>query len=103
MPRCDGTGPRGAGPLTGRGAGPCAEGKTGRAFGYGAGLGLGLVGLGLACRRGFGRGRGPGRGFGRALPFGGALSEEETKELLKQEKAALENRLKALDDELENI
>ncbi len=28
MPRRDGTGPRGNGPLTGRGAGPCKDEKT---------------------------------------------------------------------------
>lgn len=56
MPRRDGTGPTGEGPMTGRGAGPCGGGA--------AGGGLG---------RGFGRGRGGGfgRGFG-AGPGGGA-------------------------------
>lgn len=34
MPGFDGTGPRGRGPLTGRGLGPC-----GRGFGFGRGFG----------------------------------------------------------------
>ena len=52
MPRRDGTGPMGAGSMTGRGFGLCTGAN---AVKYGAGLGMGL-GLGLACRRGFGRG-----------------------------------------------
>ena len=54
MPRRDGTGPMGAGSMTGRGLGSCTGAN---AVTYSAGLGLGL-GLGLACRRGFGRGLG---------------------------------------------
>jgi len=45
MPGRDGTGPAGAGAMTGRGFGCCA--------GHTAGFGLGL-----ACRRGFGAGAG---------------------------------------------
>ena len=56
MPRRDGTGPMGAGSMTGRGLGLCTGAN---AVKYGAGLGMGL-GLGLACRRCFGRGFGRG-------------------------------------------
>ena len=75
MPRMDGTGPMGAGAMTGRGLGSCnsadvAENRAtpirgwwlgymrgcGRGFARGAGRGMGL-----------GRGRGMGRGFGRRL------------------------------------
>jgi hypothetical protein len=64
MPNRDGTGPRGEGPLTGGGRGPC-RGETGqtaatRGFRFGRGMGRG-AGLGGAFR-------GRGRGFGR---FGG--------------------------------
>ena len=38
MPAFDQTGPRGMGPLTGRGMGPCARGR-GMGFGRGRGLG----------------------------------------------------------------
>ena len=68
MPRGDGTGPGGLGPMTGRAAGYCAGysvpgfmnpsgGRLGLGFGYGRGLGRGYG-------RGFGRGMG--RGYGRA-------------------------------------
>lgn len=67
MPRFDGTGPRGEGPLTGRGQGYCAVSKpaSGEPYGY-AGLqgrpvrGRGLLRLNLFRRLG-GRGRGGGR------------------------------------------
>ena len=49
MPRRDGTGPMGAGSMTGRGLGLCTGAN---AVKYGAGIGMGL-GRGLACRRGF--------------------------------------------------
>jgi hypothetical protein len=85
MPRGDGTGPAGMGPMTGRAAGFCAgypipgymnpvAGRTGfygagvPAFGaYGAGYGMpyggwGRRGFGFGFGRGFGRGRGRGRG-----------------------------------------
>ncbi len=52
MPGMEGTGPAGAGPMTGRGLGACAGGR-GAGWGYGSGRG-----------RGFGRGFGPGYGFG---------------------------------------
>ena len=71
MPRGDGTGPAGMGPMTGRAAGFCAgypapgyaNPMPGRRFGYGMVSRFGwLFGRG----RGWGRGRGFGRGFGRA-------------------------------------
>ena len=65
MPRGDGTGPMGAGPMTGRAAGYCAgfaaPGYVNPMAGGGYGRGFG---------RGFGRGRGWGRGFAPAA-FGG--------------------------------
>lgn len=43
MPRGDGTGPRGMGPMTGRGLGSCSSGvKRGLGLAVGLGLGLGL-------------------------------------------------------------
>ena len=63
MPRGDGTGPRGQGPMTGRGAGYCggfgmpgfANPMAGRGFGWG--------GRGVGGRGGGFRGRGGGRGW----------------------------------------
>jgi hypothetical protein len=77
MPFRDGTGPQGQGPVTGRGFGPCGDG---RAFG-----------------RRFGFGRGQGRGFGRGWGF---WSRPMTKE---QEKMDLENYRKDLESELEAV
>ena len=61
MPRYNGTGPRGQGPLSGRGMGYCAQravGYYGR--GYGRGIGCGM-----------------GRGFGRGLGYAPNISERE--------------------------
>jgi len=72
MPGFDGTGPMGAGPMTGGARGFCNPGGAGYGrggrFGYGFGYGQGM-GRGLGARRGFGPGRGMGRGYGRG--FGG--------------------------------
>jgi len=55
MPGLDGTGPMGAGPMTGGRRGFCNPGYAGYGPGYGRGFGYG---------RGYGRGRGFRRGFG---------------------------------------
>lgn len=88
MPRRDGTGPMGAGSMTGRGLGSCTGAN---AVKYGAGLGLGL-GLGLACRRGFGRGFAVNQN-----------SSKTQKELLQEQKDVLKNRLDVIDKQLENL
>jgi len=88
MPRRDGTGPMGAGSMTGRGLGLC----TGtNAVKYGAGLGRG-IGLGFACRRGFGRGS-----------VINQTSSKTQKELLNEQKTMLQNRLEVIDKQLEGI
>ncbi len=61
MPWGDGTGPRGFGPMTGRGMGYCG--------GYGR---PGYSNPGYGYGRGWGRGRGMGRGFGWGGGWGGA-------------------------------
>lgn len=58
MPRGDGTGPRGDGPMTGRGMGNCVV-DLGKA--------AATVGSFIARGFGWGRGRGAGRGMGRGL------------------------------------
>ena len=88
MPRRDGTGPMGAGSMTGRGLGSCTGAN---AVKYGAGLGLGL-GLGLACRRGFGRGFAVNQN-----------SSKTQKELLQEQKDLRKNRLDVIDKQLENL
>ncbi len=97
MPRGDGTGPRGLGPMTGRAAGYCAgysvpgymnpyEGRSGLGFGYGRGYG-----------RGFGRGMG--RGYGRA--YGGGFYQPPVEP--KQEMEMLAEEAKALKEQLDSI
>jgi len=73
MPKGDGTGPMGQGPRTGRGMGNC-EG------------GMGFRGYGRGCCGGY---------FGRMF-----YTKEERSELLKGRKEALENELKAVNEEL---
>lgn len=87
MPRGDGTGPRGMGPMTGRGMGRCSSGVR-----RGLGLAVGL-GLGLGLKRGF-------RNFWR-LNQG---AEDELSELKSQSTVLEENLSKIKDriNELEN-
>ncbi len=88
MPAGDGTGPKGAGPMTGRGAGHCtdydAPGSTnpmpGRGFGMGWGRGRG--------RRGRGR-------FGYA-PARGAPGPAQGLEFLKAQAESLKQQLDAI-------
>lgn len=71
MPGYDGSGPRGEGPLTGRGFGSC----KGKGFGFGK------------C------GRGLGRGLGRRVSF----NKEEEKKILEEGKKTIEEKLKEFD------
>ena len=100
MPRGDGTGPMGAGPMTGRGAGYCA--------GYAA---PGYVNSGYGCfRPGGGRGRGIRRMYhATGLPawqrFGGyspvvPVAPIDQKTMLQQQAESLENELKYVRDQL---
>ncbi|SKC81168.1 DUF5320 domain-containing protein [Maledivibacter halophilus] len=88
MPRNDGTGPLGNGPMTGRGLGLCNDGK---AFGFG----LGRRGRGLGCRRGFGR------GFGRFF-YDINQNPQNQKAILEKQKEILELELKDINDTLKN-
>ena len=81
MPRGNGTGPMGMGPMTGRGAGVCA--------GFDAPV--------YGC--GYGRGRGRGRGNRQMFFTGGRnkniayASDTDQRELLENQASLLENRL----------
>jgi hypothetical protein len=114
MPRRNGTGPMGMGPMTGRGAGYCAGygvsrsmnpvGGRGGAFGFGRGLGCGFG-------RGFGRSW---YGAGAAQPvypqagWGTATPEQEQAALksqlanLEQLSADIRQRLADLENAEEN-
>jgi len=75
MPRQDGAGPMGQGPMTGRGMGPCGRGRRGffGGAGYGMGCGAGYV----VCPQ-----------------------RQITVEDLEDEKQALKNELTALEEEI---
>ncbi len=97
MPRRDGTGPLGFGPMTGRGLGVCTGVNApiyGRGFGGGCGRGFG---------RGLGRGFGP--GFGRGFGFGAnaAYNQTYSKEALQAQKEQLQIALDAIDKRLESL
>ncbi len=88
MPRKDGTGPMGAGSMTGRGRGPCAGGSAG----YGTGGGLGM-----------GRRNGCGRGFGRQFAQDCPQSDASQKDLLTEQKRILEERLENINKRLDTL
>ncbi len=82
MPRRNGTGPRGMGPMTGRGMGPCGGG-------YSSGLGRG-------------------RGYGRVMcgwfyDKYKAMPKNERKDLLKAEIEDLKQELKMVEEELKEL
>jgi len=85
MPKFDGTGPTGRGPMTGRGMGPCGAG-----YGYERGYGMG-----------FGRGGGYG-GFcgcpmcGYGISSRNWMTKEERKQMLEEEAKDLEAELKGV-------
>jgi len=98
MPRFDGTGPAGAGQMTGRGLGPC-----GGAAQYGVrGQGMGL-GMGRRC--GYGRGAGFGRGYGfmARTPVATPLKGEELKAALLEQKQLFQARMDAIDQQIESL
>jgi len=104
MPRGDGTGPAGQGPMTGRGMGFCAgystPGYANSSFGYGRGVG-------------YGWGRGLGRGMGwrrwtapaayqpvypqQVAPADEKKALQEQSELLKKEQRVLQDRIAELE------
>jgi hypothetical protein len=68
MPRFNGTGPMGAGPMTGGARGYCNSAGAGYAPAYGRGYGYGPgYGRGRGFGAGFGAGFGRGRGYGRCF------------------------------------
>lgn len=100
LPRYDGTGPYGYGPLTGRGFGFCA-GHPG--WHYGAGYGRRL-GRRRGWGPGYGYGPGPGfaYGFAPAAPWHWGTAKSE-KEFLEEERDLLQVRLKEIEEELEEF
>jgi len=88
MPARDGTGPNGLGAKTGRGLGACTGTAESGAFIPGCGYG----------RRGCGRPRG--QGFGRGFFRYGA---DSGKDLLKQQRDALQKRVDEFETQVERL
>jgi hypothetical protein len=111
MPRGDGTGPAGMGPMTGRAAGFCAaygmpgyaNPVPGRGFGMGFGRGRGFGGGGRGWRHWFYATGLPGwaRFGGYAVPDGYATPYQRPDPEL--ERTALRNQAEALQSELDLI
>ncbi len=102
MPGRDGTGPLGAGTMTGRGMGLCAANIPANT-GMGAGMGLGRrLGCGLGYGRGYGRGRGMKGGFGAGaqLQPGAVIDRTEQIVRLRQQAEQLEGSLQAVQERL---
>ena len=105
MPRGDGMGPTGTGPMTGRAAGFCAGYAT---PGFANSIGGRVPGFGMGRGRGFAAG-GRGGGFGfrnryyaagaQNVPVGGYWQTPEMS--VDQEKEYLSNNVKSLENELE--
>ena len=99
MPRGDRTGPAGAGPMTGRGAGYCAgfpaPGFAQRFGGWGGGWGGGWRG----------RGRGWGWGMGPVYPQYGYASApaEDTLQALRAQEGWLREQLEALQKRIDAL
>ena len=112
MPRGDRTGPMGAGPMTGRGAGYCA--------GYSVPGYMNSVpsrGWGVGYGAGWGRGRGWGRGFGRgfgwrwavypygypAVPYTPGVKPQQETDILKGQAKAMQEELSAINQRIKEL
>ncbi len=101
MPGLDGTGPAGAGRMTGWGQGPCgSDGSMTASAVYGRGMGF-RRGTGMRCGLGFGRGFGP--GFRAWTASAQGMDAEGLKESLRDQKDYLKARLEAIDKRLETL
>ncbi|MFX0187535.1 MAG: DUF5320 domain-containing protein [Candidatus Hodarchaeota archaeon] len=116
MPRGDGTGPWGQGPITGRGLGYCTGYDTpGYAKAPGMGLRRGLrSGFGLGYGRGAGWRRGTGRRFSGYWGYGVTnvvplpiysppITPETQLNMLKQEKQFLESDIEGIKSAIDDI
>ena len=106
MPRGNGMGPMGAGPMTGRAAGSCAGYATPEFANPVGGRGMGV---GMGRGRGFaaeGRGGGFGmrnRYFANGVQQAPVLTADQEKEYIKNDVKALENELEAAKKRLNEL
>jgi hypothetical protein len=108
MPGGDGTGPKGMGPMTGRGAGFCAgysvpgyaNPMTGRGFGFGRGRGFGR-GMGRGFRRRFGGGwGGPYVNLYDGNPYDTNVTPQQESEILKNQAKAMQDEINAINERI---
>jgi hypothetical protein len=110
MPRGDGTGPMGMGPMTGRAAGFCAGysvpgfsnpygGRFGRGMGFGRGRGMGGWGGWGGFRFGYPYMQ-PVYG---AIPPGPAYSREQEIEWLKNQAKAMEDQMSGIHERISEL
>ncbi len=106
MPGFDGTGPRGAGPMTGGARGFCGAGKgpdTRSSYGVGRGGMPRGGGRGRLFGGGRGCGRGMGRGFWNAAGASAAMPAREEREFLNERLSFLEEEIVAVRKRLEAL
>ena len=117
MPGFDGTGPQGAGPMTGGARGYCAGYRRstfayGRGYGMGRGFRGGFAGGSIGWGRGYGRGMGrrgafpPARGWNGSMnPYGNPYTTRPEDELsmLKDDAAAIKSDLEAINRRINEI
>jgi hypothetical protein len=105
MPRGDGTGPFGEGPMTGRATGYCAGYAT-PGFANSPGLGRDYRGPGLGRGRGYGhrnRFYATGVPFSAYAPPGPGLEREQELALLRSESKRLKSVLETIDKRLQQL
>lgn len=106
MPANDKTGPRGQGPLTGRGFGPCGANETDRPI---RSAGRGGYARGGGRGRAFGGGRQRGRGWGRDNSFepetAAASGRNMDQEIagLKEQNRQMQEQLAQMNERLANL
>ncbi len=83
MPGLNGTGPMGAGPMTGRGMGYCNKANANAGF--------------------YGRRMGRGFGFRRFYNASPEMTPEQTKDILTQQKSFLERELASIDEQINKL
>jgi len=99
MPRGDGTGPEGYGPMSGRQLGYCAGHNS---PGYTKGVPRGGAGYRRAYGKGYGFGRGPRGGYYPPRPTAPAYQNYPTYSK-EDEKQMLEDELKVMKQEMKNL
>ncbi|MBN1863763.1 MAG: DUF5320 domain-containing protein [Victivallales bacterium] len=103
MPRGDGTGPSGMGPMTGRGAGFCAGYEVPGFMNSGCGRGFGGRGGGRGWRNMYHATGVPGRARGGWGAQYGAMPYPQQAPVAQDEKEYLDNCVKGLEAELSEV